>query len=579
MTTRVKEYFTGKMFFRQFFPATVSAVGLALGDMADAIVVGQSMGVTGLAAISLALPVFMVFNVLMHGLGIGGSIRFATLSAEGKKEEAIRSFQGIMTAAAAISIGIAVLGNLFMDRLLFLLGADPADALLYAASRTYVRITVAGTPLFFLAYILNYYLRNDDCERIASVGFTVGNVSDIILNIVLVLGMDMGAAGAAWATLAGLVISIAFYSSAFLQKKLTISFHPLMPDFKGVFRSFRVGFASSVQFLFSMVFILTANNLLMNLGGSVGVGVFDMIQNASFLILYLYDGTAKAAQPIISTYCGERNESGKKHILRLSLVSGIAIALLGSILVAVFPQQICLLFGLEGKEAVDLGVYALRIFCLSTGFAGISIIMDTYYQSCGDEKTAFLLTTLRGLVILLPMTLVFSRFGLKGFWGLYPATELLTVICFLLWLKFGRKKTEDFETDRVFTRTISNKDEELGPLLGEIEEFCDKWSASIKQSYFVNMAVEELCSVIKEKGFKREKGYIQVTLIAEKESLFSLHIRDSAVSFNPFAMHTEKAGAHKDFDMDAMGVLVIREKAREFSYRRYQGFNTLIVKI
>ncbi|MFR9232408.1 MAG: hypothetical protein ACLVLH_05090 [Eisenbergiella massiliensis] len=43
------------------------------------------MGVTGLAAISLALPSFMVMNVLMHGLGLGGAIRFSGLMAKGKK--------------------------------------------------------------------------------------------------------------------------------------------------------------------------------------------------------------------------------------------------------------------------------------------------------------------------------------------------------------------------------------------------------------------------------------------------------------------------------------------------------------
>ena len=89
-----KKYF-GNSSFRPSSPAC----GLVFGDMMDGIVVGQRMGVTGLAAISLALPSFMVMNVLMHGLGLGGAIRFSGLMAKGKKEEGIRGFQGILSAA------------------------------------------------------------------------------------------------------------------------------------------------------------------------------------------------------------------------------------------------------------------------------------------------------------------------------------------------------------------------------------------------------------------------------------------------------------------------------------------------
>jgi hypothetical protein len=65
----------------------------------------------------------------------------------------------------------------------------------------------------------------------------------------------------------------------------------------------------------------------------------------------------------------------------------------------------------------------------------------------------------------------------------------------------------------------------------------------------------------------------------EEDGLLELHLRDDATTFNPFDMDTKKASLEGDFDMDSMGVLVIKKRAREFFYRRYQGFNTLIVKI
>ena len=94
------------------------------------------------------------------------------------------------------------------------------------------------------------------------------------------------------------------------------------------------------------------------------------------------------------------------------------------------------------------------------------------------------------------------------------------------------------------------------------------------------MAAEELCTVIQLKGFQNQPdGFMQITLIAEENGDFSLLMRDNAVSFDPFSMKTQKVGSGEDVDMDAMGVLVLREKSKDFFYRRYQGFNSLIIKI
>ena len=43
------------------------------------------------------------------------------------------------------------------------------------------------------------------------------------------------------------------------------------------------------------------------------MAVFDVIQNTSYLILYLFEGTGRAMQPILSTYQGEHNRQGMRN--------------------------------------------------------------------------------------------------------------------------------------------------------------------------------------------------------------------------------------------------------------------------
>ncbi len=101
----------------------------------------------------------------------------------------------------------------------------------------------------------------------------------------------------------------------------------------------------------------------------------------------------------------------------------------------------------------------------------------------------------------------------------------------------------------------------------------------MKQQYFVQMTVEEICGAIIAKGFQGgEDDMIQITLAAEDNGLFTLNLRDSAVRFNPFEM-ARTADGDPDPDFNAVGMQVIKTKAISFYYRRYQGFNTMVVKI
>ena len=130
-----RDAFAGSMFRRLFAPAVISSVGLALSDMADAIVVGRRMGEVGLAAIGMSLPLYMALNICMHGFGIGGSVRYAKLLGEGDREGAVLSFNRVLRASLALSLLIALAINLFPALFLRLMGTTPDDGELYAEGK------------------------------------------------------------------------------------------------------------------------------------------------------------------------------------------------------------------------------------------------------------------------------------------------------------------------------------------------------------------------------------------------------------------------------------------------------------
>lgn len=575
-----RDNFTGRMFRRLWWPAMLSSLGWALSDMADAVVVGQRLGTVGLAAIGLILPVYMINCIFAHGFGIGGSVRYARLLGQGKPDEAVASFHGVLTMSLIFACATAVLGNLFMTPLLALLGTTIEDGALFYATRDYLRILVSSTPLFYLSNILNYYLRNDDSERLAGFGSVTGNLCDIAMNVLFVIVLDLGTRGAALSTALGQIITICIYLPGFFNRH-TLSF--ALPKHSWIRSSISAlcsGLATSIQYLYQMVFFLICNNLLLRLGGENAVAVFDVLQNTSYLILYLFEGTGNAMQPILSTYQGEHNHTGKKNAIRFGFISGLCA---GGVLIAfvmLYPCGMCQLFGIAGTQTESLVHTALRLYAIAAPFAGINILLCNYHQACENERPSFVLETLRGAVLLIPLTFFCYRLGLNRFWLLFVLTESSSLAVFLLLHLSGRFRTTQWEPEHLFQRTVLSNAEDVVDVSHALEAFCEEHGATPRQQMIATMTVEEIGMAILKHGFcGNADGCIQFTAFLTDEGLLELHLRDDAITFNPFDMHTEKAGKDGSVDMDGVGVLFIRKRAQDFRYRRYQGFNSLVIRI
>nr|MCR5154190.1 ATP-binding protein [Lachnospiraceae bacterium] len=192
----------------------------------------------------------------------------------------------------------------------------------------------------------------------------------------------------------------------------------------------------------------------------------------------------------------------------------------------------------------------------------------------------YLIETLRGAVILIPAAVGASFLPARFFWYIFPLTEALTFVIYLFLRNVKKYKIESIARDRVFDGTIFGNADDITRTSQEASEFCEKWEINPKQQYLVTMAIEEIGMSIVTHGMKdMDRGFLQITLIVREDGDVEIHLRDNAVTFDPFSLETSKAGEDGDFDMDAMGVLVIKNKAKDFHYRHYPGFNSISIVI
>ena len=581
-----KDGFTQKIFYRFLFPAVTAAVCLGLANLADALCVGMMMGQPALAAISLVSPIYMVFNVLHVGMAVGGSVIFAQLMGSGKVRQAVDVFRQMLMLALAVSVLLAVLGEVFADPLIRLLGADPGMEDVYQMTRAYAVRLLAAAPLFFFNMLFSCFLRCDDGERRASVGLAVSNLLDVGLSFVFVLGFDMGINGAVYATIAGVGVAVLIYLPHFTQKTSILRLGFARPDFKKMLRCYRTGFSSSSQYIWQFLFFLIINHLLIGRHGESGLAVFNVVLNLSYLVGGVFEGVANTIQPMAATFHGERNRQAERETLRMGLKWGGVLGLPLLAAVALFAAQIARVFGLS-EEMAGMGTLALRLYCAGGVGVGVNILLSAYWQSIGKEHQTMVLTFLRSFAVYLALAIPLAMGPLRRFWLVYPAAEYLSLAIVWVWQGVSgiRRELQMSHLDEtpVFHFLLQQDTRELSGLLEACERFCVQQGANLQQALFVIMAVEEMSQAIfthaQESG--RSGIYVQITLFQSQPGTFDLHIRDNAMAFDPFSLRTSKISEtdSEESTMDSIGVLMVKNKAKEFYYRHFQGFNTLLVRI
>ena len=558
--------FVDKAFRRFLVPSLLSNLSLALGGMVDCLVIGSKMGLDGLSAISFGIPVYLFYNVLSYGFSIGGSIHYASQMGAGKPKEANRIFGNVLRFLLLAYLATVALGLVCLPQLLRLLGANPAYPGAYAIAQCYVRAQLLCVPILFCQGPFYYFVHADGAPKRAAAALTFSNAVDIVLNYVFVIQLDMGAEGSVWSTAIGAVFCLLICGKHIVGKhgQLRFCWPPL--DLSGLWSCIRTGFASAVQYVYQFITVLCANTLLLTIGGPVGVAVFDVVYNLSLLFAAVADSIGMTLQPMISTYRAERDVPAVKRTVVLSVWYGTLLAVLVVMGLALGASPLCALFGLSG-EAGQVGPLALRIYCVSILPALWNQIAIYYRQTIGRERSALVIQTLRLLACFLVLMFVLAPMGLGAFWWVFPLSEWATLAVVLMNAKRQPAPSSGMRTFAAYIQNVSV----LGPTVEKLQHTCEAWDGTVQQGYYATLVVEEVCAAILEdaKNNRREDVLIKLTVTADEDG-FILHIRDNSLEFNPF-------DAEGEDDPNALGMSIVRKKAKEFFYRRYQGFNTLVI--
>lgn len=577
-------YFTRKMFRHAVLPAPLAAIGLALAEMGDTILVGHALGVEGLAAIGFTSPLFLVGSFFLFGLSMGGAIVYSNLMHEGRKGEALAIFNFFLRLSALVGFAMAAGGLLFEESLLSLLGTGPEDGVVYELVKSYIFYILLGLPFEILMEVITAYLRNDNAESLSVVLQAVSGVANLLISALLLFVFDWGIAGCSF----GFFISnfsVVLFSLGYiaLRKKGQLSLKGPAAPFREAIKPLRLGFATSSEYIFDALFTVVVLHLVSELDGTEGVAVFNIIENMALLFIFIFEFIGKTSQPLFSTFFAECNFRELHRTFRYALGYSLLWGVAATLLVLLWPEVLNLLFGLDDVQELDKAYYAVRIFCLGTIFMGVALLLQNYLQTEEDERGAFLVVFLRRLGVSLPLALFLSQYGIYVFWLVYPLAEIGTLLIMFIYRRRTGERRK-LPPERVQTAAFLGEMEDVAAQLEQQEKFAAAWGADEGQLYTLRLAVEEICGLMGERaGSKQGEPLLtQLTLLALEDGSFQLHLRDNGRELDPLSLQVPEGKAlvlQDRLDSRAWGIHAVKTHARQFFYRSYQGFNTVTISI
>jgi putative MATE family efflux protein len=413
----------------------------ALYNVVDRIFVGRWVDEAALGGLTLVMPLMIISMAFSMLFGVGSANKISMRLGQGRKQDAENALNHCLILLAITGIVIMVVGHIFLDEILSILGAQPGSQSLDFA-RSYYRIVLFGSIFMQIGFGLSHCSRAQGFPKISMVGMLLGGIMNIILDALFIIVFGWGVEGAAWATVISQFCSFIWLLSFNLSKKAVVRIR--LTNFKPSGRIIYeiMGFGSSqfiIQFCGSFVIILF-NTILSRLGpqalgvsngGDIALSGMSIVNSIDMLILMPVFGINQGAQPILGYNYGAKKFDRVRSAYFRAVMAATCICMFGFLVIQIFPHQLVKLFVPDGSSALYFfAPRALRIFMSSLPLLGFLFISSNMFVVTGRPKVSIMLSMLRQIIILIPCALLLGN--IWGLWGFIAASPITQGICVII---------------------------------------------------------------------------------------------------------------------------------------------------
>lgn len=439
MAVRLSDHFTFKKLLKAVVAPILMMVFTSIYSIIDGLFVSNFVGDSAFAGLNIIFPFTMIIGAIGFMFGAGGSALVSMKLGEGKREEANQIFAGIVYFTVILGAVILVICFFFVEEIAVLLGATP-EMLPHAV--VYGKILIAGEVAFMTQNLFQVFCMV--AER-PNLGFALSIIAGLVnmgLDVLLIVGFDMGIAGAGVATIAAQVIASLVAIIYFARKNKSLlrlakpSFH-----IKNILQAMTNGASEFLGNVASSVVGILFNLQLLKYAGESGVIAYGVLMYLGFIFNAIYIGYAIGTAPMIGYHYGAENHKELKNILKKSLILNVMTGFLMTLFSILLAQPLSSIFVGYDAELLTFTTNAMRIFSFAFIFSGLNIFTSSFFTALNNGLLSAVVAMSRTLIFQIACVFVLPLFwGVNGIWLSLIVAEMLALVVCVIALFSNKKK-------------------------------------------------------------------------------------------------------------------------------------------
>ncbi len=407
-------------------PTIISMLVTSIYNMADTFFVSQ-IGTSASGAVGIMFSAMAMIQAIGFTLGMGSGNHISRALGNREEERASLFAATAFYTAGIIGILIFILGTLFSEQLVYLLGATPTIA---PYAKDYARYILMAAPFMMTSFVMNNILRAQGSAVFAMIGITTGGILNMILDPILIFGFDMGISGAAIATMVSQMISfgILLYQCNSREDCIKIQISRFRPTRALYGEILHAGLPSFCRQGLASVAVVVLN-FAAGPYGDAAIAAMSIVSRFMMFINSSLIGFGQGFQPVCGFNFGAKRYDRVLEAYWFCVKVAVIMLTVFGIVSFVFSGGIVTMFRREDLEVIEIGTLALRLQLLTMPFQAWVIMVNMLTQSIGYGFRASIVAMGRQGLFLIPALLILPKtFGLLGLQMAQPIADMLTFV-------------------------------------------------------------------------------------------------------------------------------------------------------
>lgn len=393
----------GKLLLKMALPTVTAQIINMLYNLVDRIYIGHipETGSLALTGVGVCMSLIMIVSAFAGLIGYGGAPRASIFMGKGDVKSAEKTLGNCFTMQIIISVILTAVLFLWNRELLMAFGASE-NTIQYAVE--YMNIYAVGTIFVQLTLGMNAFITAQGFTKVSMLSVVIGAVTNIILDPVLIFGLDMGVSGAALATILSQALSCIWVLTFLFGKKTKLKLRrknlPLRANV--ILPSMALGLSTFIMQASESAIAFCFNSSLLKYGGDIAVGAMTILTSVMMFAMLPLQGLGQGAQPIMSYNYGARNAGRVKATFKLLLKLDLGYATLLWALVMLFPQVFASLFTPD-PVLIEFSKTALRVYMACLFIFGMQLACQMAFTSLGKAGSSIMVAVMRKFILLIPL--------------------------------------------------------------------------------------------------------------------------------------------------------------------------------